>query len=87
MAIATAAANKAAGQSPADPMTAFTLMPNYDNNLPDPHIEVGIWDREKGVLTVYDPDNPPPSPDPDGALRPPTQSILGPSGPYRANVQ
>ena len=68
-------------------MTAFTLEPNYDNNLVDPDIEVGIWDREKGVFTVYDPDNPPPPPDPYGALRPPTQSILGPSGPYRANVQ
>ena len=65
-AMATAAANKVADQSPADEDTAFELMPNYDNNLPDPDIEVGIWDRETGVFTPYDVDAPPPPPDPFG---------------------
>ena len=64
-AIATAAENKAADQSPADPATAFGLAPNYLNILPNPDIEVGIWDRETGVFTVYDPNNPPPPPPPD----------------------
>ncbi len=63
-AMATAAANKVADQSPADPLTAFALEPNYDNNLPNPDIEAGNWDRSTGVFTPYDPDNPPPPPGP-----------------------
>jgi Flp pilus assembly protein TadG len=57
-AIATAAANTVAHQSPDD--TAFTLEPNYENTIVNADIQAGNWDRETGVFTLYDPLNPPP---------------------------
>ena len=63
-AMATAAANKVADQSPDDEDRFFKLEPNYANNLPNPDIEAGNWDRSTGVFTPYDPDNPPPPPGP-----------------------
>ncbi len=56
-AIQIAAANIAAN----DPVL---LAANYENNLEDPDIELGNWDRETGVFTSFDPANPPPPPGP-----------------------
>jgi len=63
-AMATAKANTAADQTPDDADSFFKLEPNYDNNLPDPDIEAGNWDRATGIFTPFDPNNPPPPPGP-----------------------